>query len=259
VIGLHRIKGIIEKDSLKTIRNNEKLGISVHEDDIQMCQNIIEQYGMLTPPVVGLFPDGQKMLLSGECEFLTLKKMGLKEMTTVNIPVEEKDTSKVSLLISTLKKSPNAISEGLLVEEILNTEEYNQYNLGKLLGKSKSWVSKRLSLVSRLDLAVRDLVIQKSLCPNSAQEIAKLPTEKQHAFAVKVANESIPKSVVETLITSYRNEKTPDGLKEQILEKPLESIGHIMEIKSVKTSKDKKTSKHQKPDYKEVSYSCLSV
>lgn len=242
-------KGVIEKNSLKKIQNNSKLDISVGENDITTCQNIIEQYGILTPPVVGSFSDGNKMLLSGECEFLTLKKMGIKDVYTINVPIEKKDSSKISLLISTLKRSPNAISEGLLVEELLKLGEYNQYNLGKLIGKSKSWVSKRVSLVSRLEPAVRELVLQRNLCPHSAQEISKLPTSNQYGFAVKIVNESVPKSVVETLVSAYRKDKTPTSLKEQILENPLTAIENIIELKSVKTSKDKKVATNKYPNF----------
>jgi hypothetical protein len=89
-----------------------------------------------------------------------------------------------------------------------------------MLGKSASWVSNRLSLVTRLDGNVYDMVKSGLLEPRSAQEIARLPAEAQFAFAEITVRDGLPKSVVESLVAGYNDESCPDALKAQILSDP---------------------------------------
>jgi ParB family chromosome partitioning protein len=111
-----------------------------------------------------------------------------------------------------------------------------------MLGKSVSWVNKRISLIKRLHPAVRELVTLRRLCPHSAQEIARLPEEVQHAFSIKVVQEGLPKSAVEVLVETYNKEGCPDSFKEQMLEHPrhaLEKAADIRKVKTIKNCKEK--------------------
>jgi ParB family chromosome partitioning protein len=218
------------------VKDNQVLSLSVNRQDVERCARVIRQYGLLTPPVVGDFPDGTRLVLSGECEFLALREMGVSSVEAVAVPVlEEQDGSRLSLLLSSLRKSPNALSEGLLVVQLLKTGQYTQSQVGELLGKSVSWVNKRVSLITRLHPAVRELVTLRQLCPHSAQEIARLPGEIQHPFATKVVQEGLPKSAVEVLVETYHKKGCPDSFKEQMLEQPRHALEKVADIRKVKT------------------------
>ncbi len=227
---------LITRVDTACVKDNQVLSLSVNRQDVERCARVIRQYGLLTPPVVGDFPDGARLLLSGECEFLALREMGVRSVEVVAVSVlEEQDSSRLSLLLSSLRKSPNALSEGLLVVQLLKTGLYTQSQVGEMLGKSVSWVNKRVSLITRLHPAVRELVTLKRLCPHSAQEIARLPGEVQHTFATKVVQEGLPKSAVEVLVETYHKEGCPDSFKEQMLEQPRHALEKAPEIRKVKT------------------------
>lgn len=218
------------------VKDNQVLSLSVNRQDVERCARVIRQYGLLTPPVVGDFPDGTRLVLSGECEFLALREMGVRSVEAVAVPVmEEQDSSRLSLLLSSLRKSPNALSEGMLVAQLLKTGQYTQSQVGEMLGKSVSWVNKRISLITRLHPAVREMVTLRQLCPHSAQEIARLPEEIQHAFSTKVVQEGLPKSAVEVLVETYNKEGCPDSFKEQMLEHPRHALEKVADIRTVKT------------------------
>jgi len=236
---LENPQGYISRIETCGIRNNQILGISVENKDVERCADVIRTYGMLTPPVVGSFKDGGRVLLSGECEMLALKRLGVKDVDAVTIPISEDEAPKLSLLIAMLKKSPNAISEGLMLNELLKGEKYNQYQLGKLLGKSTSWISKRISLATKLKPSVCEMVTSKQLCPHSAQEISRMPLDVQHSFAVKVIQEGLPKSSVEVLVAAYGKKDCPESLKQQILEYPCHAAEKIVKEKAKKTTRTK--------------------
>jgi ParB family chromosome partitioning protein len=243
---LKQMQGIISRVETCGIKNNQILALSVNKQDIERCEEVIREYGLLTPPVVGSFGNGKQIVLAGECEMLALKGMGIKSVDAVTIAIDkEEDVSKISLLISMLKKNPNGISEGLMLNELLKGGKYNQYQLGKLFGKSKSWVSKRISLITRLEPAVCELVTQKQLCSHSAQEISRLPSKLQHKFSLKVVQEGLPKSAVEVLVSCFNNSNYPDSLKKQIIECPSHAIEKIANERNIKSKRDKKNKETQ--------------
>lgn len=227
---------LITRVETACVKDNQVLSLSVNRQDVERCARVIRQYGLLTPPVVGDLPDGTRLVLSGECEFLALREMGVKNVEAVAVPIsEEQDSSRLSLLLASLRKSPNALSEGMLIAQLLKTGQYTQSQVSEMLGKSVSWVNKRISLITRLQPAVQELVTLKQLCPHSAQEIARLPGEIQHAFATQVVQEGLPKSAVEVLVETYNKQGCPDSFKEQMLEHPRHALEKAAEIRTVKT------------------------
>ena len=233
---MERTEQLITRVETACVKDNQVLSLSVNRQDVERCARVIREYGLLTPPVVGDFPDGTRMVLSGECEFLALREMGVRSVEAVAVPIsEEQDSSKLSLLLSSFRKSLNALSEGMLVVHLLKTGQYTQLQVGEMLGKSVSWVNKRISLITRLHPAVRELVTLRQLCPHSAQEIARLPEEIQHAFSTKVVQEGLPKSAVEMLVEAYNKEGCPDSFKEQMLEHPRHALEKVADIRMVKT------------------------
>jgi ParB family chromosome partitioning protein len=238
---METVERLITRVETACVKDNQVLSLSVNRQDVERCARVIREYGLLTPPVVGDFPDGTRLVLSGECEFLALREMGVRSVEAVAVSVlEEQDSSKLSLLLASLRKSPNALSEGMLVAQLLKTGQYTQSQVGEMLGKSVSWVNKRISLITRLHPAVRELVTLRQICPHSAQEIARLPEEMQHPFATKVVQEGLPKSAVEILVETYNKGGCPDSFKEQMLRHPRHALEKVADIRTVKTMHSRK-------------------
>ena len=110
--------------------------------------------------------------------------------------------------------------------------------------RSEAWISKRLSIAERLNERVAKMVLSKELCPSSAQDISRLPKEKQFEFASKVIFEGIPKSNVEKLVCAYGNKTTSDALKETIINSPNEAMCYINNAEFKKVSKAVLQDKH---------------
>jgi len=71
------------------VKDNQVLSLSVNRQDVERCARVIRQYDLLTPPVVGDFPDGTRLVLSGEFEFLALREMGVRSVEAVAVPILE--------------------------------------------------------------------------------------------------------------------------------------------------------------------------
>jgi ParB family chromosome partitioning protein len=227
-LNVEKAKNQITEVNMASIRDNSLLSISVMDRDIDRCAKTIRQYGLLTPLVVKRCEDGNHLVLSGECELMALREMGAAVTEAVIVDLKDSaEANKVSLLLSSLRQSPNALSEGLILRELLKAGSQTQADLAYLVGKSVSWVSKRLTLVDRLKESVVALVASKNLSPHTAQEIARLPKEVQHDFAAKVVLDSLPKSSVEKLVSAYNTPGISDSVKKSIIENPRDTVSHL--------------------------------
>jgi len=236
------IKYPVQEVDLKAIPRNRVLSMSITQTQKVLCEKSIRQYGLLTPIVLMENTSGEMMLLTGENELEVLQEMKVAKAEVFVTKLKDKsDTGKVILLLSSLQKGLNALSEGLILRELMKTGGYTQKELAEHLMKSESWVSKRLSLAEQLNENVSEMVLAKQLCATSAQDIARLPLEVQHRFAGEVATKNIPKSTVERLVTAYNKKTTPDVLKEEIIANPVSAIESLDPIKPEKCPENKIT------------------
>ena len=235
-----RPKSRIDKVNPALVQDNQVLALSVNRQEVEQSAHFIREYGLLTPPVVGQLHDGTCRVLAGEREFLALREMGSRTAEAVVVFIEGVDEmDRLSLQLSTLRKAPNPLSEGMLVQQILQTGRYTQAQVGELLGKSVSWVNKRLLLATRLQPDVRIMVTEKRLCAHSAQSIAKLPEQVQATFAHKVLLDGLSKSAVESLVTAYNRPNAPSSLQEHIVRDPRHALTSLVEGRAVRCTAQK--------------------
>jgi ParB family chromosome partitioning protein len=219
----------IEKMDVACVRTNQILSMGVDGRDIERCKRAVKEFGALTPPVVGKMPGGGRIVLSGGTEFAALREMGAREMNAVAVDIQsEDDGAKISLLLASLKRSPDALCEGMLIQQALDVGDVTQSQICAIIGKSAAWVSKRLALVTRLDPGVREFVSRQLLDPGSAQEIARLPVDRQYEFANNVIRDHLPKSAIEKLVSGFSVEECPDAVKQQIIKDPQGAVPRFM-------------------------------
>ncbi len=239
---MQTIKYPVKEVDISAIPKNRMLSLSITQTQKALCEQSIRQYGLLTPIVLMENPSGDLLTLAGENELEILKEMNVAKADVLVTRLQNrKDTCKVILLLSSLQKGLNPLSEGLVLRELMKSGAHTQQELAASLLKSKSWVSKRLSLAEQLSENVAEMVLAKQLCPASAQEIARLPQEMQHHFALEVYTKAIPKSIVERLVTAYNSKTTPKAVKKAIINNPAqaaETLNPPTFKKNAKTKQD---------------------
>jgi ParB-like chromosome segregation protein Spo0J len=218
---MQTVKYPVKEVDIGAIPKNRMLSLSITRTQKALCEQSIRQYGLLTPIVLMENPSGELFTLAGENELEILKEMNVARADVfVTRLKDRKDSCKAILLLASLQKGLNPLSEGLVLRELINSGGHTRQELAASLFKSKSWVSKRLSLAEGLSESVAEMVLAKQICPASAQEIARLPRGVQHCFALQVYTKAVPKSVVERLVTAYNAKTTPQAVKREIIKNP---------------------------------------
>lgn len=115
------------------------------------------------------------------------------------------------------------LEEGLVVRTLCREHGLEQVAVAELLGRHKSWVSRRLSLVERLADAVATDVRVGLLSTTVAREVARLPRGNQASVATTIRREALTSREAALLVTLFA--KT-SGVAEQrhLLERPREAL-----------------------------------
>ena len=218
----------VREIDVAAVAGNATLAAAADRRAVERCKDAIEKLGVVHTPVVGAAGDGRRMLLSGQSELTALRELGVKKMDAIEVDVagSAETSAKLSLLLISLWDRPGALCEGLLLQEALGAGA-SRAEIQAMLGKSASWVSNRLSLVTRLDGNVYEMVKNGLLDPRSAQEVARLPAETQFAFAETAVREGLPKSAIELLVAGYNDGSCPCAVKAQMLSDPRAALGRM--------------------------------
>jgi ParB-like chromosome segregation protein Spo0J len=233
-VGREMVKNInkVKEVDVATVAGNKTLAATVARRSVERCKEAIETLGVVHTPVVGMTKDGSHLLLSGQCELTALRELGVKKMDAIAVDMTGEGivNAKLSLMLIALQDRPGALCEGLLLQEAVSAG-VSRLEIQTMLGKSASWVSNRLSLVTRLDINVYEMVKNGLLEARSAEEIARLPTEDQFVFAEIAVREGLPKSAIELLVCAYNDKKCPDEVKAQIFENPREALKRLADTR----------------------------
>jgi len=223
---------------IRQIEKNPILALSVNAKDIEAYGRLARAYGSVVPAIVG--PSGEKgyRLLSGQARLEALAKRGIKEMPAIvaDMP-DEAEQMKLALMLSTMREGEGSLSEGAFIDILINRYGVSPNELAKLLKKSRSWISKRLSIAARLCGDVKELVKSGALCARSAEEISRLPASVQMDFAQSAVRKSLNKTDIATLVSAYNSEGATDALKKAIICSPEMMLDlHIAKPRAVKST-----------------------
>ena len=218
----------VKEIDVAAVAGNKTLAAAVDRRAVERCKEAIEKLGVVRTPVVGATKGGRRLLLSGQCELTALRELGAKKMDAIEVDTADdgRALAKLPLLLISLQDRPGALCEGLLLQEAIDAG-IPRPEIQAMLGKSASWVSNRISLVTRLDGNVYEMVKSGLLEPRSAQEVARLPAQAQFAFAEMAAREGLPKSAIDSLVASYNDAGCPEAVKAQILSNPRAALGRM--------------------------------
>ncbi|MGV8133766.1 MAG: ParB/RepB/Spo0J family partition protein [Mangrovibacterium sp.] len=189
---------------------------------VQAMQHSLESVGQLHPVIVRQ-TGARFQLLDGFKRFFASR---LLQWESLQARVAEVDdvTAKVMILTYNGQGASLAQFEQAQVVYSLKKEHLlGQEEIARLLGKSISWVSRRLSFIERLDETVKvNLRLGKITCTH-ARELAHLPRGKQETFLKQVVGHNLTSRQTGLLVKNYLQAKTVEE-QSWLLGHPLETI-----------------------------------
>jgi len=154
---LHQLDTRYEKLRRRAPRREERLLTS------------LASAGQQTPVVVIVVDDGRHVLLDGYKRVRALTKLREDVVTATPWSLPEKEALILERLMRTSEEI-DALEQGWLLDELHSRFEMSEAELAQRFDKSKSWVSRRLGLVTVLPEKVQERVLDGLLGAHAAMK-----------------------------------------------------------------------------------------
>jgi ParB family chromosome partitioning protein len=148
----------------------------------------IREAGLLEPIVVCVISGGDEYrILSGHYRIRAVRRLKLKQILCRVVKCDERLAAIIYCTSNLLTRGLSAIEESYTISLLVSSKEkFTMTDIGKLWGRSKSWVSRRLALITHLEPKLRKEIGNGYLNPRIAQELARLPQGNDQERVLKI-------------------------------------------------------------------------
>jgi len=140
----------------------------------RMMLHSMQKFGQLTPVVVCRIVPGEHELLDGFKRLRAGRQLGFPELTVRPLDVSLRACKAAMLQLNRVGRSISGMEEALVVHSLTHEDGLNQVEIGVLIGRHKSWVCRRLSLIERLSDEAQESIRLGLLPASLGAELAKL-------------------------------------------------------------------------------------
>ena len=210
------------------------------ETSLNELSDSIKSRGIIQPIIVRNSNGNSKYeIIAGERRWLAAQKAGLHEVPIVVIEADDKKALEFGIVENVQRHDLNAIEEAEGYKRLIDEFSYDQEQVAKFIGKSRSHITNSLRLLS-LPPEVVEFVKENKISPGHAKILVGL--ENCLLISKKIISKKLSVRQTESLVRAY---KTPSKklMKNKdpnirILEQNLmEKIGMNVEIKNKKNNK----------------------
>lgn len=170
---------------------------------------------------------GRLVLIDGFKRVELIEELGAKETLVRVVELDAADALAMILTANARWSRPSEIEEAWVLRVLARDHGKTQDEIGALVGRHKSWVCRRIRLVTQLERVVQDDVRVGLLSPTVARELARLPRGNQAAAAQAVIHHGLASRqatrLVELLVAS-----TPERRRE-VLSDPVAHLSAAAE------------------------------
>lgn len=209
----------LDIESIQTRYSSMRLISPVH---VQSMVASMERHGQLQPVIIIKEGDNYQ-LIDGFKRYFAAEKLSLQHLETRLIDVPTAVGK--SMILSYNKTSGSLIDyeEGLVIQNLKTEHLMSQKEISELLGRSCSWVCRRLLLVEKLAAPVQDSLRMGQITSGHARELVKLPRGNQQEFASSIIANNLTTSQSSKLVSMYLESGTEEETK-WLLTDPLKAI-----------------------------------
>ena len=159
--------------------------------------------GQLQPVIARVYERGYQ-LIDGFKRLAAAEDLKMKSLQCRVLNIDPTHAKILLLSYNRPHQSMEALEEAKVLQDLQETDSLNQNDLAELTGYSRSWVSRRLALINKIDKEISSDIIMGVITSSHARALIKLPRGNQKEVA--------------HVITSYRlSSRQSDSLVEAFL------------------------------------------
>tara|TARA_Y100000758_G_scaffold66389_1_gene43294 strand:- start:342 stop:1190 length:849 start_codon:yes stop_codon:yes gene_type:complete len=188
------------------VRNKFQPRKNFNKDSLAELTNSIKEQGVIQPIIVrpSASIDGKYEIIAGERRWLASQNAGLHEVPTVILNVDDVKSLEFAIVENVQRQDLNPIEEARGYQRLVDDFSYNQDKVSKFIGKSRSYITNSLRLLSLPD-EVLSMVEQENLSAGHARSLIGLNNSVD--IAKKIIQKKLSVRQAEVLARQFRNKK----------------------------------------------------
>ena len=160
----------------------------------------IQMYGQISPVVCIKGGSGYE-LIDGFKRLRACRRLNKPVLRAKRMEVSMRACKAAIIQLNRAGGSITEIEEAMVTQSLHREDGLMQIEIATLLGRNKSWVSRRLSLIERLSEEIQDDIRLGLLSVSVGRELAKLPRGNQRSAAEAILKHRFSIREVEQLTT----------------------------------------------------------
>lgn len=188
----------------------------------QMTQSL-KDYGQVSP-IITCQLEGQTVLVDGFKRLHAARSLkGFTHLTARTLEIDEQTAKAALFNLNRIVGRPVELEEAWIIYALVREDGLQQIEVARMLGRHKSWVSRRLALIERLCDEARESLRLGLMTPTQARHLTRLPRGNQKAVMATATNAALTSrelsDVVDLLTASSTTEQ-----QDFVLTKPREAL-----------------------------------
>jgi len=178
----------------------------------------LAQHGQLTPVMVVRADQGAYEMVDGFKRLRAARKLGLADLLVKVIPFGERALKAAMITFNQKGRTISELEQGLVLRSLHRENQLSQKAIAALLGRHKSYVSRRIALLEKLSDEVLNHLRLGLINVTIGRELARLPRGNQDQTLFAIIKHKLDTRESNRLITLLLTE--PGWNHEKILNFP---------------------------------------
>jgi ParB/RepB/Spo0J family partition protein len=145
------------------------------ESHLKGLLSSIRESGLLEPIMVCPIENDEYYILSGHYRIRAVRRLKWKRVLCRVVVCDKRTAALIYCTSNLLSRGLSAIEEAHMISHLISEEKFTLLEIGRLWGRSKSWVSRRMALLVHLEPKLKKDLGTGHLSPRVAQELLRLP------------------------------------------------------------------------------------
>ena len=198
----------------KTVSKNNKISVSdlirnryqprktFNEESLEELTNSIKSRGIIQPIIVRPSSGNKYEIIAGERRWLAAQRAGLHEVPVVVVDADDKKALEFGIVENVQRHDLNSIEEAEGYKRLIDEFSYDQEQVAKFIGKSRSHITNSLRLLT-LSNYITDLIKTNKISPGHAKILVGLSNSDQ--IAKKIIKKNLSVRQTENLVRLYKS------------------------------------------------------
>ena len=183
------------------IRNRYQPRKTFNEESLEELTNSIKSRGIIQPIIVRPSSGNKHEIIAGERRWLAAQRAGLHEVPVVVVDADDKKALEFGIVENVQRHDLNSIEEAEGYKRLIDEFSYDQEQVAKFIGKSRSHITNSLRLLT-LSNYITDLIKTNKITPGHAKILVGLENSDQ--IAKKIVKKNLSVRQTENIVRLYK-------------------------------------------------------